>query len=549
MKIPSANSMSSDLAPHHTPSSNTIGKVYLVGGGPGDPGLLTLKGAECLRRADLILYDGLVNPMLLRHGHATVERTCRAEGPLGRHIPQEEINRRLVEAAQAGKTVVRLKGGDPFIFGRGSEEAAALAAAGIPFEVVPGITAATGAAVYTGISLTHRDHASAVAFITGHEDPSKPATSLDYNSLAHFPGTLVFYMGLHRLEAIASALIAAGKLPNTPVCVVCRATQPLQRTVTGTLTDIATLAANAGLHPPSLVIVGDCVTVREQARWFEDRPLFGQVIGITRPEDQADDAALKAYELGALPVMLPMIEITPPADWSAVDAALPRLHEFDWIVFTSANGVRGLLNRLWQSGGDVRSFANVKFACIGPATAAVLEEFSLRADLVPSEYRAEALAAALKPHVAGRRILWARASRGRDVLPTELIAAGASLEQLVVYQNRDVTEFPQAELGRLERGELDWIGLSSPSIARSLARLLTPVAQAQLGVRTKLASISPVTTEAARSVGLTIDAEATEYTWNGLFQAMITARLNRPKVESQCPATIHVSKPKTSQAH
>ncbi|MEK6257691.1 MAG: uroporphyrinogen-III C-methyltransferase [Planctomycetota bacterium] len=506
------------------PPSATTGRVYLVGGGPGDPGLLTLKGAECLRRADLILYDGLVNPMLLRHGHAAVERTCRAAGPLGRQLPQDEINRRLIEAARAGQTVVRLKGGDPFIFGRGSEEAAALAAAGIPFEVVPGITAATAAAVYTGISLTHRDHASAVAFITGHEDPTKPATALDYDSLAHFPGTLVFYMGLHRLEAISSALIAAGKPAHTPACVVCRATQPLQRTVTGTLGDIPELAHAAGLHPPSLVIVGDCVQVREQARWFEDRPLFGQVIGITRPEDQADDAALKAYELGALPVMLPTIEIAPPDDWSAVDAVLPRLHEFDWIVFTSANGVRGLLDRLWQSGGDVRSLSKAKLACIGPSTAAILEEYSLRADLVPTEYRAESLAALLKPHVANKKILWARASRGRDVLPTELIAAGASLEQLIVYQNRDVEELPRAELDKLERGDLDWIGLSSPSIARSLARLLTPAARAQLGVKTKLASISPVTTAAAQAAGLTIAAEATEYTWDGLFQAMIAAR-------------------------
>jgi uroporphyrinogen III methyltransferase/synthase len=221
--------------------------------------------------------------------------------------------------------------------------------------------------------------------------------------------------------------------------------------------------------------------------------------------------------------MLPTIEIAPPDDWSAVDATFPRLHEFDWIVFTSVNGVRGLLNRLWQSGGDVRSLAQAKLACIGPATADVLKEFSLRADFVPSEYRAEALAAGLKPHVAGRRVLWARASRGRDVLPTELLTAGASLEQLVVYQNRDVTELPRFELDRLERGELDWIGLSSPSIARSLARLLTPAARAQLGTRTKLASISPVTTEAARSVGLTITAEATEYTWDGLFRAMIVA--------------------------
>ncbi len=499
------------------------GRVYLVGAGPGDPGLLTLRGAECLRAADLVLYDGLVNPMLLRHSHASAERTCRAEGPTGRQIRQEEINQRLVEAAREGKTVVRLKGGDPFIFGRGSEEAAALRAAGIPFEVVPGITAATAAAVYTGISLTHRDHASAVAFITGHEDPAKPSSALDYHSLAHFPGTLVFYMGLHRLESIASSLIAAGKPADTPACVVCRATQPVQQTVTGTLGEIHQLAKTAGLHPPSLVIVGDCVQVRDRAHWFEDRPLFGKVIGITRPEDQADDAAHRAFELGALPVMLPMIEIAPPDDWSDVDAMLNRLEEFDWIVWTSANGVRGLLDRLWHNGGDIRRLSRAKLACIGPATAKVLEQYSLRADVIPTEFRAEALAAALAPKVSGQKVLWARASRGRDVLPQILTQAGANLEQVVVYQNRDVTSFPEAERIRLERGDLDWIGLSSPSIARSLAKLITPVARQLVGTRTKLASISPVTTAAAAEVGLPIAAEATTYTWEGLFQAMIDA--------------------------
>ena len=505
------------------PPPKPVGRVFLVGAGPGDPGLLTLRGAECLRQADLVLYDGLVNPLLLRHSHANAERTCRAEGPAGKQIRQEEINRRLVDAAREGKTVVRLKGGDPFIFGRGSEEAAALRLAGIPFEVVPGITAATAAAVYTGISLTHRDHASAVAFITGHEDPAKPTSALDYQSLAHFPGTLVFYMGLHRIEAITTALIAAGKPAMTPACVVCRATQPLQRTVTGTLADLPSLVKAAGLHPPSLVIVGDCVQVRDQARWFEDRPLFGRVIGITRPEDQADDAAHRAYELGALPILLPTIEIAPPADWSAVDDVLTRLDQFDWIVWTSANGVRGLLDRLWQTGGDIRRLSRAKLACIGPATAAVLESYSLRADLVPSEFRAEALASELAPLVAGNRVLWARASRGRDVLPLELQRAGAILEQVVVYQNRDATSLPAHELSQVERGELDWIGLSSPSIARALPHLLTPAAREQIGSRTRLASISPVTTAAAREAGLPIAAEATSYTWDGLFQAMIDA--------------------------
>ena len=502
--------------------NSAIGRVYLVGAGPGDPGLLTLRGAECLARADLVLYDGLVNPLLLRHSHALAEQTCRVDGPAGRVLRQDEINRRLIEAAQSGKTVVRLKGGDPFIFGRGSEEAAALADAGIPFEVVPGITAATGAAVYTGISLTHRDHASAVAFVTGHEDPTK-SISLDYLALAKFPGTLVFYMGLHRLGAIAQSLIEAGKPMSTPVCVVSRATTPRQRTVTGTLAEIASLVIAAELRAPTLVIVGECVRLRENARWFEDRPLFGQVIGIPRPEEQADETALRAVELGALPVLLPTIEIAPPENWGEVDAMLPRLSEFDWIVFTSVNGVHGLLGRLWESGRDIRAISKARLATIGPSTAAALEKYSLRADLVPSEFRAEALARELRPHVAGKRVLWARASRGRDVLPTELAAAGANLTQLVVYQNRDVSQLPASSLQQIERGELNWIGLSSPSIARGLARLLTDEAKVWLGNKTKLASISPVTTAAAEEAGLPITAEATEYTWEGLFQAMIAA--------------------------
>lgn len=503
-------------------TSGSPGKVYLVGAGPGDPGLLTLRGWQCLQQADLVLYDGLVNPDLLRHTKAEAQRTCRAEGPHGRHILQDDINARLIAAARSGQTVVRLKGGDPFIFGRGSEEAAALAAAGIPFEVVPGITAATAAAVSTGVSLTHREFASAVALITGHE-ASVDRTGLDYAALAKFPGTLVFYMGLDRIENISASLIAQGKSPETPVLVVSKATTPLQRTITATLQNIASEVRMAELHAPSLLIIGDVVKVREQAKWFEDRPLFGKVIGITRPEDQADDAMSLAYQLGAQPVMLPTISISPPEDWAAVDAVLQRIGEIDWVVFTSVNGVRGLLGRLWDTGGDVRRLHSVKLACIGPSTADALAQFGLRADVVPGEYRGEALAAALAPRVSGQRVLWARANRGREVLPRELTNAGATVEQVVVYRNEDVTSFPEAERTRLEQGGVDWIGLSSPSIARNLLRLLSPAAKAQLGSRTKLASISPVTTAAAKDVGLPIAAEATEYTWSGLFQAMIEA--------------------------
>lgn len=505
------------------PSTTRWGKVFLVGAGPGDPGLITLRGLRCLEAADLILYDGLVNPLLLRHSRAQAVRTCRTEGPEGLRLPQEEINARLIEAARQGLTVVRLKGGDPFIFGRGSEEAAALAAAGVPFEVVPGITAATAAAVYSGISLTHREHASAVAFVTGHEDPAKADSVLDYEVLSRFPGTLVFYMALHRLEWIVKRLLLAGKPPETPAAVISRATTPFQRTVTAPLKELPDAVRSAGLHAPSLVIVGDCVRLRARTRWFEERPLFGKVVGITRPEEQADTAIDRALELGAQPVVFPTVTIGPPEDWSQVDAVLERLHEFDWLICTSVNGVTGLLQRLWDRGGDVRRLARCRLAAIGPATAAAFERFGLRCDVVPAEYRAEALAAALEPLVAGQRLLWARASRGREVLREQLTAAGASVETVVVYSNRDVEQLPAAEQKLLEAGQVDWIGLSSPSIARNMARLLTPAVREHLGHKTRLCAISPLTAAAAEEAGLPIAAVAQEYTWEGIFQAIISA--------------------------
>jgi uroporphyrinogen III methyltransferase/synthase len=499
------------------------GKVYLVGAGPGDPGLLTLRGLDCLRRADLVLYDGLVNPLLLRHTSAQAERTCRSEMPGGRRLDQAEINRRLISAAHEGKTVVRLKGGDPFIFGRGSEEAAALAAAGIPFEVVPGVTAAIAAGEYAGISLTHRELASAVAFVTGHESPEKSEAAIDYEVLARFPGTLVFYMGLHRVDAISSSLIAAGLSPQTPACVISRATLPGQRTVAASLRELPEAVRSSGVRPPSLIVVGECVQQRETIAWFEHRPLFGRRIGITRPEAQADSAIAQALELGAEPVLLPLVRILPPEDWSAVDDRIARLHEYDWLIFTSANGVAALLERIWENGGDARRLGHVRIAAIGPATAEALAQYRLRADLVPEAFRAEALAESLKPHVVGRRVLWAGASRGRDVLPAELQAAGAHVEKLVVYCNEDVPALPADAHGLIERGEMNWIALSSPSIARNLQRLLSSDARRQIGRTVRLASISPVTTAAAREAGLTIDVEASTYTWGGLFDAIVEA--------------------------
>ncbi len=500
--------------------SASIGTVYLVGAGPGDPGLLTLRGMECLRRADVVLYDGLVNPILLRHSKARAERTCRVSDGRERWLDQDEINRRLIAAAQAGKTVVRLKGGDPFVFGRGSEEAAALATAGIPFEVVPGVTAAVAAGEYAGFSVTHRDHASAVAFITGHEDPDKGSPSLDYRVLAAFPGTLVFYMGWHRLSQIAEALIASGKNVATPVAVISHASWPSQQTVTAPLGAIAEHVASAGLRPPSLIVIGECVRQREQLAWFEKRPLSGRRIGVTRADEQADSQIDRIFELGAEAVLMPTLEIEPPVTWDAVDEVLRRVGEFDWIVFTSANGVRALLGRLWELGGDSRRLGRARLAAIGPSTAAVLGEFQLRADVVPETYRAEHLAAALCPQMAGQKVLWARANRVRDVLRNELTAAGAQLEESVVYQHHDVEAWSDDINQRLIAGQLDWIGVSSPAIARNVARLMPEAARAHLGESIRIASISPVTSATCQEVALPVSAEATEHTWDGMLAAI-----------------------------
>lgn len=526
--------MPSDTSsPRHDPGGNTPspGWVYLVGAGPGDPGLLTLRGAECLARADVVLYDGLVNPQLLRHTHARAERTSRADGDTGRRLDQAEINRRLVELARAGKTVVRLKGGDPFVFGRGSEEALALEQAGIPFEVVPGITAAVAASAYAGISVTHRDHASAVAFVTGHEDPRKPESALDFAALAAFPGTLVFYMGLHRILAISEALVAGGKPSSTPVAVICRGTWSDQRQVVGTLADIADKACDAGLHPPSLIVVGSCVSLTTDIAWLSRaKPLLGLRIGLTRAETQVEEVETRVARMGGSSVLLPTIRIEPVEDHAALDAALEELGRhragdmpggYDWVVFTSVNGVAAFFERLRERGQDARILGGCQVAVIGDGTARELARYGIRADVVPETFRAEGLAAALVPHASGRKFLWARASRGRDVLPTALREAGGTVDEVVVYRNVDVDAWPAASCEALMRGEVDWICLSSPSIARGVARLWQGLGVPAEVRRPKFSSISPVTTAAALECGLRVDAEAEVHNWEGLLDAVV----------------------------
>jgi uroporphyrinogen III methyltransferase/synthase len=503
--------------------------VYLVGAGPGNAELLTLRAVECLGRADLVLYDRLVAARLLDFAPAGAAKVCVAE--LAGNHPERAplIIERMIEAARQGQCVVRLKGGDPLIFGRGGEEAEALHQAGIPFEIVPGVTAALGAAACAGIPLTHRRHASAVALVTGHEDPDKPDSLLDWEALARFPGTLVFYMGIARLESLAQSLIQHGKPPETPAALVQWATLGQQRTVVSTLAELARAGRAAGITAPALTIVGPVVALHQQVEWFEKRPLFGRRIVVTRPAHQAAAFVRRLEELGAVVFTLPTVAIRPLTDWSAVDDALRRLSEYQWLVFTSVNGVQALLGRLCQTGRDLRALGHLRLAAIGPATADALRAFHLEPDVVPGEYRAEGLAAALKERAVGQRVLYARADRGREVLREELSTV-ARVDQLAVYSQVD--EAGGAAVDLLRKDAVDYITLTSSNIARALARMLDREAQeAILRGSVRLVTISPVTSAAVRELGWPVAAEASVYTTAGLIDALLACAKSRPVLD------------------
>ncbi len=507
--------------------------VFLVGAGPGHPGLVTVRAVECLARADLVLYDKLVPARLLDYAPPQAERICVTQ-LAGSHTERcPRIHQVLIEAARQGKRVVRLKGGDPFIFGRGGEEAEVLRRADIPYEIVPGVTAGLAAAAYAGIPLTHREHASAVALVTGHENPAKEESLLDWQVLAHFPGTLVVYMGFARLSKVVQSLLDHGKDPQTPAAVVQLASTGDQRTIEGPLRDLPAAVQAAGLAPPAILLVGPVVALRARLAWFEDRPLFGRRVLVTRPRHQVGDLLRRLEELGAVAVSLPVVEIREPADWAPVDRALATLAEYDWVVFTSTNGVHAFLRRLRQTGRDVRALGRTKLAAIGPSTAAALREYHLEPDLVPPEYRSESLAAALKEQVAGLRVLLARADRGRDVLREEL-AAVATVDQVAVYTQVDAIE-PDAEaLEYLRRGEIDYVTLTSTNIARGLLSILDDTCRSRIAAgQVKLVSISPVTSAEVRKWGLPIAAEAQQYTVDGLVEALVRLADRRKPAEPE----------------
>ncbi len=458
-----------------------LGKVYLVGAGPGDPGLITLRGSQCLVRADVVLYDYLVDPQILAHVSATARTICLGRHGRDRIVPQVEINAQLIALALEGHAVVRLKGGDPIVFAHAAEEIAALEQAGIPYEIVPGITAALAVGSYAGIPLTQGDTASAVALVTGQERSDKPASSLDFAALAAFPGTLVFYMGVTTAEHWTAQLIAHGKAPTTPAAIVRRCAWPDQETIRCTLGTLAHTVAERRLRPPALFIVGTVAGLQPAAGWFAQRPLYGRQILVTRPPHQAQTLAAMLAELGAGVLFQPAIDIGPPDDWQTADRALAQLDHFDWIVFSSANGVRALLDRLLAT-RDLRDLGRAKIAAIGPGTAEELARYHLRADLVPDEYRAESLADALRDPAVGRaRMLLVRASRGREVLAETLAAAGASVEQVVVYSSRDIPQPAAGIATALADGKLAWITVTSSAIARSLAAMFGDRLREQAG--------------------------------------------------------------------
>jgi len=503
-------------------TSTRRGKVYLVGAGPGDAGLITVKGKECLERADVVLYDYLANPDLLKYVPTTAEQIYVGRRGRGQYQNQADINRLLIERARAGHTVVRLKGGDPFVFGRGGEEAEAVAAAGVEFEIVPGVTAAVAVPAYAGIPVTHRTMASTVTIVTGHEDAEKPAPLLEWPKLASTSGTLVFMMGMKNLSTIVANLLSEGRAPATPVALVRWGTRADQRTIVGTLLDIVGKAEAARFEPPTVIVVGEVVRLREQLNWFEKRPLFGKRVMTTRAQEQVVEFSQLLMAYGAEPVELPTILLVPPATWKAVDETIGRINQFDWLIFTSVNGVTPFMQRAQANGKDARVFAKLRIGCIGPRTAQELEQYGLKADLIPDEYQAEGIIAALaKEGVRGSRVLIPRAEVAREILPDQLRELGAQVEVVPVYR----TIVPKVDVEPLKQqfqeGRIDVVTFTSSSTVRNFIELLGGAEAARhLVAQTVVACIGPITAKTAEEYGLAVTIMPVENTVPALAEAI-----------------------------
>lgn len=491
------------------------GVVYLVGAGPGDPGLMTARSLELIASADAIFYDRLIPPGALDSARKDAELVYVGKAPGKPSVPQEEIAGRLIEAARAGKSVVRLKGGDPFVFGRGGEEGEALRAAGVEFEVVPGVTAGVAATAYAGIPVTHRDDASAVAFVTGHEDPAKEESAIDWSALARFPGTLVFYMGVKRLATNAAALIEAGRDADEAAAAIERGTMAGQRTTVATLATLAEAVEREGIRAPALIVVGPVVGRRESLAWLERRPLRGRRVVVTRARAQASGLAATLRGLGAEVIELPAIRIESRIESEEVRAAIDSIGDYALVCLTSPNGAQFFFEAVAEAGLDARALAGATVAAIGPGTARALKERGISADVVPERFVAEALVEALAGvDISDRRVLVARAAEARDVLPNALRERGAKVEVVALYET--VREEPD-EAAIEAAQDADYVTFTSSSTVRNLIEALGE----RFPRNARIVSIGPVTSEAAREAGLEVHVEAERHDVDGLVSALL----------------------------
>ena len=492
------------------------GKVYLVGAGPGDLGLVTLCAKECIENADVIIYDHLANPDMLSWARDNAEIIYVGKEP-SESRSQQEINALLVEKARQGKQVVRLKGGDPFVFGRGAEEAEAIAAAGIPFEIVPRITSAIAGPAYAGIPMTHRAHNSHVTFFTGHQDPARAESAIDYAALARLGGTQVMLMGVERLGSITNEMLKHGVRSDLPVALVRLATTGQQETLTGTLSDIGQKAVASDFKAPAVAVFGEVVALRDSLSWYEKRPLLGKRIVVTRTRKQASALSNKLRALGAHVIELPTIRIEPPSDLREFAQLVQDAHTYDWIVFTSANGVEAFFDIFFKLYDDAREIGGGRIAAIGPATAQRVKDFHLHVDLQPDEFVAEAVAREFKKQgsIENLRILVVRAEKARDVLPKELSAAGAIVDEAFAYRTVLETRDASGARRQLAQDGADLITFTSSSTVENFLALGLPWPK---GMR--IASIGPITSKTVRDQTLTVDVEAQRHDIDGLVQAI-----------------------------
>jgi uroporphyrinogen III methyltransferase/synthase len=497
-------------------SNSQTGKVYLVGAGPGDLGLVTLRAKECVESADVIVYDHLANPEMLGWARDDAEVIYAGKEPGKSQLSQQEINALLIERARQGKQVVRLKGGDPFVFGRGAEEAQAIADAGIPFEIVPGITSAIAGPAYAGIPMTHRAHNSHVTFFSGHEDPAKPESAIDYAALAKLGGTQVMMMGVERLGSIAREMLNQGVRSDLPVALVRAATTGQQETLTGTLSDIAQKAVANDFKAPAVAVFGDVVALRDDLNWYEKRPLLGKRIVVTRTRKQASALSNKLRALGAHVIELPTIRIESPTNLREFAELVQDAHLYDWIVFTSANGVEAFFDIFFKLYDDMREIGGARIAAIGPATAQRVKDFHLHVDVQPEEFVAEAVAREFEKlgSIDNLRILLVRAEKARDILPKELSAQGGIVDEAFAYRTVPETRDTSGAQRQLEEGA-DLITFTSSSTVENFMALGLPWPK---GMR--IASIGPITSKTVRDQGLKVDVEARRHDIDGLVQAV-----------------------------